>query len=278
VDVRHRILTARSSVAAGAVLLASFVAIAGCSGSGGTANAVAPAPRYRCPNDDSDCGGICVSDCDGPRRLPALPGLQLRLQLRRRLLLPALRRLRARLPPRPPRPTPVASPTLAPFGRERAERHHRGPGRGALVTEYTVNQIGRISTTGKITEYKIPTANSQPQFIAAGPDGALWFTEGGVDKIGRVTVTGVFSEYSLTQPGNLKGIAPRPGRRRVVRASLPTRSLCRRNRQQPRTNHYKRERDALSDSDLRCPAIRHRDRPGRRVVVHRNRNERHRSQ
>jgi virginiamycin B lyase len=73
-----------------------------------------------------------------------------------------------------------------------------------------VNQIGRISTTGKVTEYKIPTANSQPQFIAAGPDGALWFTEGGVDKIGRVTVTGTFSEYSLTQPGNLKGIAAGP--------------------------------------------------------------------
>jgi hypothetical protein len=31
--------------------------------------------------------------------------------------------------------------------------------------------------SGKIREFPIPTVNSQPALIAAGPDGALWFTE-----------------------------------------------------------------------------------------------------
>ena len=28
-----------------------------------------------------------------------------------------------------------------------------------------------------ITEYPVPTANSEPESIELGPDGALWFTE-----------------------------------------------------------------------------------------------------
>jgi streptogramin lyase len=28
-----------------------------------------------------------------------------------------------------------------------------------------------------VTEFEIPTANSQPQDIVLGPDGKLWFTE-----------------------------------------------------------------------------------------------------
>ena len=32
-------------------------------------------------------------------------------------------------------------------------------------------------TTDKITEFAIPTANSGPVNITAGPDGNLWFTE-----------------------------------------------------------------------------------------------------
>ena len=38
------------------------------------------------------------------------------------------------------------------------------------------NNIGRITTSGIITEYPVPTANSY-LYITAGPDGALWFTD-----------------------------------------------------------------------------------------------------
>ena len=62
------------------------------------------------------------------------------------------------------------------------------------------------------------------------------------------------------------------GRQRVVRAGLPARRLRRRSRQQPRTHHTERERDALSDPDRRIPALRYCERPRRSVVVYRNRN------
>ncbi len=42
------------------------------------------------------------------------------------------------------------------------------------------------TTAGAITEFTVPTSNSQPQGIASGPDGALWFTESGASKIGRL--------------------------------------------------------------------------------------------
>ena len=36
-----------------------------------------------------------------------------------------------------------------------------------------------MTTAGVITEFSVPTANSGPSGITAGPDGNLWFTEGG---------------------------------------------------------------------------------------------------
>ncbi len=48
-----------------------------------------------------------------------------------------------------------------------------------------------------ITAHTIPTANSAPGGITAGPDGALWFTETNGNKIGRITTAGAFSEFAL---------------------------------------------------------------------------------
>jgi streptogramin lyase len=44
-----------------------------------------------------------------------------------------------------------------------------------------------LAQTPSATEYKVTTANSQPNSITAGPDGALWFTEPNAHKIGRIT-------------------------------------------------------------------------------------------
>ena len=49
------------------------------------------------------------------------------------------------------------------------------------------NRIGRITTTGNVTTYPVPTAASDPTAIAAGWDGAMWFTGPDADAIGRVT-------------------------------------------------------------------------------------------
>src|SRR3984957_6103486 len=46
-----------------------------------------------------------------------------------------------------------------------------------------------------ISEFPVPTVDSVPLYITAGPDGALWFTENNSNKIGRMTSAGAVSEY-----------------------------------------------------------------------------------
>jgi virginiamycin B lyase len=75
-------------------------------------------------------------------------------------------------------------------------------------TEHGGNKIGRISTRGLITEYPVPAANSDPYWIAAGPDGALWFTS--THQIGRITTTGTITQYPLPVGGFLNGITAGP--------------------------------------------------------------------
>jgi streptogramin lyase len=43
---------------------------------------------------------------------------------------------------------------------------------------------------GDITEFWVPSANSRPIGIAAGPDGNLWFTLPQFNRIGRITPAG----------------------------------------------------------------------------------------
>ena len=96
---------------------------------------------------------------------------------------------------RPARTATCGSPKLGQPDRpdHDGRRHHRvpdshgrtagpggiaaGPDGNLWFTEGNGNQIGRITTAGVITEFPIPTANSDPYGIAAGPDGNLWFTE-----------------------------------------------------------------------------------------------------
>jgi virginiamycin B lyase len=63
------------------------------------------------------------------------------------------------------------------------------------------NQVARMTTAGALTEVDLPTAASDPQGLAAGPDGALWFVERGANKIGRITTAGVLSEYAIPSSG-----------------------------------------------------------------------------
>jgi streptogramin lyase len=53
-----------------------------------------------------------------------------------------------------------------------------------------------------VAEYPLPSANSAPTGITAGPDGALWFVETGanINKIGRITTAGAITEYPLSNP------------------------------------------------------------------------------
>jgi len=74
-----------------------------------------------------------------------------------------------------------------------------GPDGALWFTEYAGNKIGRITTSGAITEYAIPTPSAGALGITTGPDGALWFAEG-ANQIGRVTTSGAITQYSVSSP------------------------------------------------------------------------------
>jgi streptogramin lyase len=60
------------------------------------------------------------------------------------------------------------------------------------------NNIGRMTPTGKVTEFPIPTGSSGAGPITLGPDGDVYFVETEARQIGRITPTGVISEFSLS--------------------------------------------------------------------------------
>ncbi len=63
------------------------------------------------------------------------------------------------------------------------------------------DRIARITQAGTITEYTIPTPNSDPRGITRGDDGVLWFTEYAASKIGKFVIsTGAFTEYPTPTP------------------------------------------------------------------------------
>ena len=75
-----------------------------------------------------------------------------------------------------------------------------GPDGNIWFTDGTTNQIGRITPAAVITEFGLPTANSNPNGITAGPDGNIWITiptSGGNNKIGKMTLTGSVTEFAI---------------------------------------------------------------------------------
>jgi hypothetical protein len=48
-----------------------------------------------------------------------------------------------------------------------------------------------------LTLFELPSSNSHPTEITAGPDGNMWFTEQDTDKIGRITLDGNISEFDV---------------------------------------------------------------------------------
>ena len=69
---------------------------------------------------------------------------------------------------------------------------------GLLVGRSPVVARAATGDFGALTEYSIPTADSEPGQITLGSDGNLWFTEG--SQIGRITPSGSITEYALPTP------------------------------------------------------------------------------
>jgi streptogramin lyase len=76
-----------------------------------------------------------------------------------------------------------------------------GPDGAMWFTDSAANKIGRITMSGEITEFSVPTPDSQPNGIVAGLDGNLYFTEYRGNKIGRITTSGAFTEFPIPTPG-----------------------------------------------------------------------------
>jgi hypothetical protein len=81
-----------------------------------------------------------------------------------------------------------------------------GPDGAVWFTNYARNSIGRLSSTGAVSNYPLPTIESFPTGITLGSDGALWFTEeisrsANHFKIGRITTAGAITEHLISYQG-----------------------------------------------------------------------------
>jgi streptogramin lyase len=74
-------------------------------------------------------------------------------------------------------------------GGRRRGASERKPGASRLTLEALEDRC-----LPSVTEFPIPTANSQPFGITRGPDGNLWFAE--IGAIGRITPAGVVTEFT----------------------------------------------------------------------------------
>jgi virginiamycin B lyase len=82
-----------------------------------------------------------------------------------------------------------------------------GPG-GALWYTGT-SRVARFGADGRITDFALPTKNTQTRGITAGPDGAMWYV--GSDRIGRIAPDGAITEYPVRTPTvKLWSITPGP--------------------------------------------------------------------
>ena len=113
--------------------------------------------------------------------------------------------------PLPDVPPPAGSPAGTASTPIQPEAITAGPD-GALWFTTTNSMIGRISTNGAITEYRIAGLTAFTSAITTGADGALWFT-GVAGKVGRITTAGVVTEFSVNAPpppGSAPGTASTP--------------------------------------------------------------------
>jgi virginiamycin B lyase len=116
-----------------------------------------------------------------------------------------------------------------------------GPDGAIWFTDFPQNRIGRMTTSGVVTEFSLPSAFILPHSICLGPDGAFWFTSDAA-QVGRIDMSGggfryynlpensgniyaQFSAITTGSDGNLwLGVLPPSGAGRVVRLT-PTGSI-----------------------------------------------------
>src|SRR5439155_25813551 len=81
---------------------------------------------------------------------------------------------------------------------------------GVLIALSAISAGAAPPAPPPIVEFAVPTANSFPSAITAGPDGNLWFTEEAGNKIGRISPSGAISEFPLAVGAMPGGIVAGP--------------------------------------------------------------------
>jgi RHS repeat-associated protein len=80
-----------------------------------------------------------------------------------------------------------------------------GSDKNLWFTGGITSKIGKMTTSGALTEYALP-AWSLPWGITAGPDSNLWFTDFATSKVGKITTSGTITEYPLPEKSEPKDI------------------------------------------------------------------------
>ena len=109
-------------------------------------------------------------------------------------------------------PNPGDLPTGA-IGAPAPRRIVYGPEGAFWFTDPGDGSIGRITTAGQVTEYKIPSPPKpkvageevSPDEIAVAGNGELWFTESGVPDLGSVDLTGTEATTTTTKKAKASG-------------------------------------------------------------------------
>ena len=135
-----------------------------------------------------------------------------------------------------------------------------GPDGNIYFAEQNGNKIGRVTPSGRFTEWRLPQAASKPAVTAFGADGRLYFTENVGNRIGRLDVTtGSIAEFQLPT-SNAAPWASRPA---------PRQPLVYRDPDQPdRSNNDSRGHHRIPDSSVGIDPETHRERPRRQPLVH----------
>ena len=70
-----------------------------------------------------------------------------------------------------------------------------GPDGNLWYTLFSPARVGRMTPSGAIREFEVPTANAMSFSMAAVSDGSLWFTQSNLQRVGRITTSGDISEF-----------------------------------------------------------------------------------
>ena len=71
-----------------------------------------------------------------------------------------------------------------------------GPDGDMWFTDGNSSNIGKVTPSGILTEYALPSFGSAAG-MTAGPDGNIWFADYAANEIGKTTTAGVITEYSV---------------------------------------------------------------------------------